>query len=96
MKKLIMGRGTGKTTRLIQESARTKYPIIVASEARARYVRRLADDMKLEIPYPIAYYNLQYIGHPIGGCYVDDYDDVFTVMMYARGANVQIATVSPD
>lgn len=54
MKKIISTRGSGKTTSLIYESARTGAPIICFSEKSACYIEQLALRNKLIIPKPIS------------------------------------------
>lgn len=50
---LIGGRCSGKTTRLIERSAKEGSYILVATKAMARCVADQAKEIGLEIPYPI-------------------------------------------
>ena len=51
----ISGRQFGKTTMLIQESARTGATIAVATYQMARHVEFLARKLNLKIPTPVPY-----------------------------------------
>lgn len=51
----ISGRQFGKTTMLIQESARTSATIAVATYQMARHVEFLARKLNLKIPTPVTY-----------------------------------------
>ena len=51
----ISGRQFGKTTMLIQESARTGATIAVATYQMARHVEFLARKLNLKIPTPVTY-----------------------------------------
>lgn len=54
IEKLIFGdRGSGKTTELIEESAKTGAYIVVPTRIRARNVFRSAKELGLNIPYPL-------------------------------------------
>lgn len=54
IEKLIFGdRGSGKTTELIKESAKTGAYIVVSTRNRARNVFRSAKELGLNIPYPL-------------------------------------------
>lgn len=51
----IGGRQTGKTTKLIKESARTNAVIVVGTSVMAQYIEVMAKEMGLDIPRPISY-----------------------------------------
>ena len=53
--KLIIGkRQTGKTERLIKESAEKQIPIICATQNMAKYAENRAKELGLDIPKPVA------------------------------------------
>lgn len=52
-KVILQDRGTGKTTRAIQESAKTGRYILVPRESMAHHVFQKSKEMGLEIPFPI-------------------------------------------
>lgn len=54
MKIYYMGRCTGKTTLMIEESNRTGYPIICPNVAIAACIKSQAKRIKLKIPEPIS------------------------------------------
>ncbi len=49
------GRGTGKTTRLIRQSAATGFYIVTNSQRSASLVVRMAKKLNLDIPFPLTY-----------------------------------------
>ena len=53
MKIIRLDRCKGKTTRLIQESARTNTPIITHLLSRVNQIKKQAEEMELDIPHPI-------------------------------------------
>lgn len=63
---LIGKRQQGKTTHLIELSAAGKGTIVAPTEQSARYIKRQAKEMKLDIPEPITWNRLTQIG---GGGY---------------------------
>ncbi len=58
MKLIIGGRQSGKTTKLIQESARTGAVIVCAHTSYAKQIMSRAYDLRLEIQHPISYHDL--------------------------------------
>ena len=58
MRKLIDGRCTGKTTKLIYTSHIMGYTILVATEKRKMFVEDTAKRMGLKIPTPITVTNI--------------------------------------
>lgn len=77
MKIIYKGKGQGKTTELIKESAETGQYIIVLNRQRALNISKMAAEMKLHIHFPIT---IEEYFHGIG-CFVnnvlmDDADDI--------------------
>lgn len=55
------GRGTGKTTALIEECSKYNHALIVVpNKARALNVAKMAREMMLDIPFPITFSELLY------------------------------------
>ena len=69
MERFIMPRGTGKTYQLILKSAETNQPILVHSNVLKRYVQKIANNHKIEIPPPIS------VGDILCGKYRDRHYD---------------------
>lgn len=88
--KLITGpRCSGKTTALIEESARTGIPIISPTRAMAEYVRRMAEDYGLDIPAPVSIGEVVKQGGKQGKYLVDELGLCLSVL----GVEVVTATV---
>ena len=87
MKKIIGGRGTGKSTELIRRSADTGKYIVVPTKRRANHLFKQAKDMGINIPYPVTwdeikremdgkeFYHRQY-GTLSLGILIDDVEDL--------------------
>ena len=81
MKKIIVPRQTGKTTRLIELSERTAAPILCADLKRALFVAKLAADQGRHIPNPITVNDVRIgslRGLRIQNILIDDADAVLT------------------
>lgn len=73
------GRGSGKTTKLIEEAAKGFFYIVCADKKRADYILRLARDYDLNIPHPLTFREFldqRFIGRGIRGFLIDDADDL--------------------
>ncbi|HCQ8733000.1 TPA: replicase [Enterococcus faecalis] len=53
MKIIAKGRGTGKTTELVKESARTGQYILAANKAHVQSIEQIAKKAGVTIPYPV-------------------------------------------
>lgn len=53
MKIINMGRGQGKTTKLIKISSERKIPIVCTTVIKKRIIEEMAKEMDLKIPEPI-------------------------------------------
>lgn len=53
MIKIIKPRQTGKSTELVKRSAELKIPIITINKTESDYLKRIANNLGLEIPDPI-------------------------------------------
>lgn len=58
MKKIIMPRGSGKTTKLIQMSAETGKTIVCANQLAVSNILFMAKALKLEIQHPITIHDI--------------------------------------
>ena len=82
MKKIIGGRGTGKSTELIKRSANTGEYIVVSTKRRADHLFELAKDMGINIPYPVSCDELKSYSFIDGksnlssGILIDDVEDL--------------------
>ena len=59
MKQIIGGRGTGKTIRLIYQSAWSGATIVTATNQAAVYIEHMAEQLHLEIPKPMSIVELR-------------------------------------
>ncbi len=88
-------RGTGKTTALIKESAKTGAIIVAASYPMANYIMDLAKRLSLDIPEPITVTNyLKVLVH--GGLNREQKYLVDELQMMLSQMNVETATVNVD
>lgn len=53
MKIIAKGRGTGKTTELVRESARTGQYILATNKAHVQSIEQIAKKAGVTIPYPV-------------------------------------------
>lgn len=97
MNKLIMSRGTGKTTRLVQESAKRQIPIVCPTDINAKIILQRAKELNLQIPNPIPVLDLKIERHiGVGDILVDDADLCFAMFLSNKyRANPQMITISP-
>ena len=97
MKKLIMSRGTGKTTLLVRRSAATNTPIVCATYDAVRLLKERAIEMGLRIPDPIPAAELKTLGRDVSSVLIDDADAVLRVILYEfSSCSIDIITLSPD
>ena len=96
MKKIIIPRQTGKTTRLIELSERTAAPILCADLKRALFVAKLAEDQGRHIPNPITVNDVRIgslRGLRIQNILIDDADAVLTRIF---GVTIDAITMTSD
>lgn len=73
MEKVFMGRGKGKTSKLIELSSKNNIPIGVFSINWAKIIKQKAFDMGIKIPEPIILSNkTTFRSQNIEGVYVDN------------------------
>lgn len=98
MKKIIMSRGTGKTTLLIKQSSMCSVPILCATEQSAKYIKQMACDLGRIIPEPISVASLPTIrGRKFKSLLVDNAEDVLaSLVRQLSGASVETITISPE
>ena len=89
-------RRTGRTTALIEQSAKDWLYMVCTNRKEAERVMREARRMGLDIPMPITHDDLivgRFCGRGIRGFLVDDVDMVLAVL--ARGVPVRSAALDP-
>ena len=97
MSKLIIGsRGSGKSTMLVQESAKTGKYILVSSYRHALYLSNLAEQLGLKIPAPITAHDFfktdKLVGTDVAqkGLLIDEIGEIFETIF----RNIDIGTVT--
>jgi len=104
MKIFNWGRGTGKTRHLIEVSHCRNIPILVHSVAMQKHICKMAQDLGLEIPMPIAVTALrenrrQIPIEPRQDFLVDEYILVLKTLLAEKGLYgniVEMTTTSED
>ena len=96
MKVFVSDRGMGKTTFLIEESAKRKLPILCTNNEQVQFIKRRADWMGIEIPEPISYdrvlRNNQYgMPNPRNEYLVDEAQTLLSIVL---GINIKAMTVN--
>lgn len=82
MKQLISGRGTGKTTKLIYQSAWSGATIVTATDRAAGYIEHMAEQLHLEIPKPMSIVELRANrGMPPKAVLIDELDAVVAQLL---------------
>jgi len=84
---------TGKTTKLIQESAKSGYYIVCMSTKEVSEVHMMALKMRLNIPFPLTFDEFiagNFYGKGIKGFLIDDAD----LLLNRMGRGVPIVSVS--
>lgn len=75
MEKIILGRGEGKTDRLIEMSAKTFDYIVCSTQHEASRIQLRASQLGFDIPLPITYSDFiqrRYNGHGVKGFLIDN------------------------
>ena len=102
MRKLIDGRCTGKTTKLIYTSHIMGYTILVATEKRKMFVEDTAKRMGLKIPTPITITNILhenrgFLGKSSPRLIIDDLDDVIGQLISETiGGKVEVISLNKE
>ena len=101
MKLTMGGRGSGKTAKLIKQSAETGIYILVKDRKRAGELFQYAKELKYIIPFPITVEewvrsDTRFIGSCIrrDGIYVDDMEDI--LREFLRGLEIHEATLTTN
>ncbi len=95
MKVVIGGKGSGKTTALIEDSARTGY-YIVCRRTMIDTVMNMARELDVQIPVPLSYgefVDRRYYSLGIKGLLIDDAD---ALLEYISTVPVQAISVTSD
>ena len=93
MEKIILPKGAGKTTKLIQMSHDTWTYILVANEKRQKYLATFAKELGINIPYPVTLENYMGAGFrnsSIKKILIDDADDVLRTLF----GNLEIVAIT--
>jgi len=96
MYKIIVGRGQGKTSMLIEMSAQTGARIVTRDKDFARHTMRMALDMQIEIPDPITYREFvsgTFRGYDIHALLIDDVD-ALVQWIASNGGDVPVVGLS--
>lgn len=96
MKIIIKGRGEGKTTELIKESAKTGKYILTADRERVCHIDKMAKSMGLHIPFPITVeeaMRYRFRDSFIKSILIDDADDVLKMIFQVE---IDIITLTKD
>ena len=99
MKKIIMSRGTGKTTLLIRQSNLSAIPILCATEQSVKYIKEKACELGCVIPEPISVASLESVRGKRGlkSVLVDNAEEVLaSLVRYLSSASVEAITISPE
>lgn len=98
MTKIFAGaRQVGKTAWLVKESAKTKIPILVMNQEKAKEIRKFANDLGVEIPEPVFLKDACQYGHKDGVKKYVLVDDLETFLPYLiDGVYVSAATLTPS
>jgi len=81
MRKIIRGKGLGKTKALIAMSHETGKRILVVNEERKRNVIRMAEDVDIPTPITLGEFKMMSRIEQLGGVLVDDADDVLEALL---------------
>lgn len=95
MLKIIKGRRTGKTTKLIKISENTQAYILVANRKRQQLIANMAISIGGNIPYPVTvedYMKNSFRGSFIKNILIDDADDVLKTIFCT--VNIDAITMS--
>ena len=84
MRKIIRGKGLGKTKALIAMSHETGKRILVVNEERKRNVLRMADDVDIPTPVTLMEFRKLRWFEGIDGILVDDADDVLEELLECK------------
>ncbi len=84
MRKIIRGKGLGKTKALIAMSHETGKRILVVNEERKRNVIRMAEDVDIPTPLTLMEFKKERWFNPIDGILVDDADDILEELLECK------------
>lgn len=84
MRKIIRGKGLGKTKALIAMSHETGKRILVVNEERKKNVIRMAEDVDIPTPVTLMEFTKMRWFEPIDGILVDDADDILEALLECK------------
>lgn len=97
MKILNMPRGAGKTTRLIHASEVAGYPILCSNLFMVDNIKKMAEEMRCDIPEPMTVANFRHKFHQDENVLVDEIlanNLLATALNQYIGANVVACTMT--
>ena len=97
MKIISLGRGQGKTTRLLYASEFNDAPILCCNDVHKKYLKRMAEDLGLYIPEPIIisdFFASKIRGKRIDGILIDDAELVLQQLLYSMGLHSEIKAIT--
>ena len=97
MKVICNGRGTGKTTELIEMASGEPYYLVCATHRDAYWIAEKAKEMGKDILFPLTFDEFlshAYYGKNVGGFLIDNVD--LLVQYISRDVEVKAITVSLD
>lgn len=94
MIKIIGGRGTGKTTKLIEVSAKENIPILCVDKMKKYHIMERAAEMGASIPTPLVFKEDSLKAHV--DVLVDDLDFFLSCLFEAYGYKIKGYTISKD
>ena len=97
MKIISLGRGQGKTTRLLYASEFNNAPILCQNEVHKRSLKRMAEELGLYIPEPIIvsdFFSQKIRGKRIEEILVDDAELVLQQFLYSMGLHSEIKAIT--
>lgn len=97
MKIISLGRGQGKTTRLLYASEFNDAPILCANDTHKKYLKDMAAKLRLNIPEPIIvsdFFTCRMRGKRIEEILVDDAELVLQQLLYSMGLHSEIKAIT--
>ena len=97
MKIINLGRGQGKTTRLLYASEFNDTPILCCNETHKKHLLYRAKELHLDIPEPIIvsdFFSQKIRGKRIEEILVDDAEWVLQQLLYSMGLHSEIKAIT--
>lgn len=97
MKIISLGRGQGKTTRLLYASEFNNAPILCCNDVHKKYLKHMAEELRLHIPEPIIvsdFFTCNIRGKRIEEILVDDAELVLQQLLHSMGLHSEIKAIT--